>query len=144
MTDVQNRGKSQSDKNVIIVTGSSGSIGSAIVKALADHYRVLGFDRDSAPHPLSEAECICIDLSDRDKMDAAFDRVRTAHGRRISSVVHLAAYFDLTGESNPAYDAVNLGGTRNLLHSLKNFEVEQFFFFSTMLVHAPTKIAIDH
>ena len=93
MTDVQNRGKSQSDKNVIIVTGSSGSIGSAIVKALADHYRVLGFDRDSAPHPLSEAECICIDLSDRDKMDAAFDRVRTAHGRRISSVVHLAAYF---------------------------------------------------
>jgi nucleoside-diphosphate-sugar epimerase len=30
-------------------------------------------------------------------------------------------------------------GTARLLHALQSFEVEQFVFASTMLVHAPTK-----
>lgn len=125
--------------DVIIVTGSSGYIGSALVKSLAADYRVLGFDRDTAPHPPKEAECICIDLTDQDSLEAAFERVRTAHGNRIASIIHLAAYFDLTGKPNPAYDAVTLEGTRKLLQCLRGFELEQFVFFSTMLVHAPTR-----
>tara|TARA_Y100001933_G_scaffold196066_1_gene196522 strand:- start:5644 stop:8193 length:2550 start_codon:yes stop_codon:yes gene_type:complete len=127
------------NRDVVIVTGSSGYIGSAMVEALAGTYRVLGFDRETAPHPPADAECICIDLTDRESLQAAFDRVRTAHGNRIASVIHLAAYFDLTGEPSPAYDAVTLGGTRNLLQCLREFEVEQFVFVSTMLVHAPTR-----
>jgi nucleoside-diphosphate-sugar epimerase len=31
-----------------IVTGSSGFIGSALVEKLAEHYRVVGFDREIA------------------------------------------------------------------------------------------------
>lgn len=30
-------------------------------------------------------------------------------------------------------------GTERLLHGLRNFEVEQFIFSSTMLVHVPCK-----
>ena len=129
----------QAKRDVVIVTGSSGYIGSAIVESLAADYRVLGFDRETAPHPPKEAECICIDLTDQDSLEAAFERVRTAHGNRIASIIHLAAYFDLTGEPNPAYDAVTLGGTRKLLQCLRGFELEQFVFVSTMLVHAPTR-----
>jgi nucleoside-diphosphate-sugar epimerase len=123
----------------VIVTGSSGFIGSALVKRLAERYRVVGFDREVPPHPPAEAECICIDLTDDPSVAAAFRRVRTAYGGRVASVVHLAAYFDLTGEPSPMYEAVTVRGTERLLHALQDLEVEQFVFVSTMLVHAPTK-----
>src|SRR5690606_34029338 len=64
-------------------------------------------------------------------------RFREEHGERIASVVHLAAYFDFSGEDSPLYQAVNVEGTRNLLRALQGLQVEQFVYASTMLVHAP-------
>lgn len=126
-------------KEVVIVTGSSGFIGSAVVKRLAENYQVVGFDRDTPPHPPAEAECVCFDITDPESVNAAFERVRTAYGERIASVVHLAAYFDLTGEPNPKYDEVTVNGTARLLSALQKFKTEQFIFTSTMLVHGPTQ-----
>jgi len=62
--------------DVAIVTGSSGFIGSALVKRLAQRYRVIGFDREVPPHPPAEAECVCIDLTDESSVQAAFRLVR--------------------------------------------------------------------
>ncbi|WP_022698128.1 NAD-dependent epimerase/dehydratase family protein [Euryhalocaulis caribicus] len=126
-------------KDIVIVTGSSGYIGSEVVKRLAGDYQVIGFDRDTPPHPPAEAECVCFDITDETSIEAAFQRVRTAYGDRIASVIHLASYFDLTGEPNPKYDAVTVKGTESLLAALQDFQVEQFVFASTMLVHAPTR-----
>ena len=36
-------------------------------------------------------------------------------------MIHLAAYFDFTGEDNPLYDKVNIEGTRRLLKVLQSF-----------------------
>jgi nucleoside-diphosphate-sugar epimerase len=33
--------------DVVLVTGSSGLIGSAVIRRLADRYRLVGFDRES-------------------------------------------------------------------------------------------------
>jgi hypothetical protein len=63
---------------IVIVTGSSGFVGSALVEKLASRYRMVGFDRESKPHPPPQAECVCIDLGDETTIDAAFRRVRTA------------------------------------------------------------------
>lgn len=123
---------------VVIVTGSSGFIGAALIRRLAERYRVVGFDRDVPPHPPAEAECVCIDLADDSSVEAAFRRVRTAYGAHVASVVHLAAYFDLTGEPSPLYEAVTVKGTERLLRALQAFDVKQFVFASTMLVHAAT------
>ncbi|GAA0755923.1 NAD-dependent epimerase/dehydratase family protein [Actinomadura yumaensis] len=128
-----------SDRPVVIVTGSSGFIGSALVKRLAKRFRVIGFDRDLPPHPPAGAECVCIDLADDASVEAAFDRVRTGYGRKIASVIHLAAFFDLSGEPDPRYEAVTVRGTGRLLDGLQAFDVEQFVFSSTMLVHQPTE-----
>ncbi|HBM27329.1 MAG TPA: 3-oxoacyl-ACP reductase [Halomonas sp.] len=70
-----------SDKPVVIVTGSSGYIGSAIVKKLAARYRVIGFDRDAAPHPPAEAECVCVDVTDQ----ASIDEVLKTIGERFGA-----------------------------------------------------------
>tara|TARA_R110002049_G_scaffold72267_2_gene186440 strand:+ start:1240 stop:3792 length:2553 start_codon:yes stop_codon:yes gene_type:complete len=130
------------EKPLVIVTGSSGYIGSAVIEALASDYQLVGFDREAAPHPPADAECVCIDLTDEKSLATALERVQTAHGKDIASVVHLAAYFDLSGEPNDAYEQVTLGGTRRLLECLQPFDVEQFIFVSTMLVHAPTEPGI--
>src|SRR5690606_11182332 len=53
-------------------------------------------------------------------------------------VIHLAAYYDTTGEDDPRYDAVTVQGTRRLLSALRRFETQQFVFSSTLLVHAPS------
>jgi nucleoside-diphosphate-sugar epimerase/uncharacterized membrane protein len=52
-------------------------------------------------------------------------------------VIHLAAYFDFTGEESALYQSVNVNGTKNLLLALQGFDVERFIYVSTMLVHEP-------
>jgi hypothetical protein len=37
-------------------------------------------------------------------MKGAFERIRIAYGERIASVIHLAAYYDLSGEPSPLYE----------------------------------------
>lgn len=69
---------------------------------------------------------LCFDITDQASVDTALARVRLAYGDRIAACVHLAAYFDLTGEENPAYDAVTVDGTKRLLKGLQEFELEQF------------------
>jgi len=126
-------------KPTVIVTGSSGFIGSAVIERFAEHFDLVGLDRATSSTPPPAAECVCVDLTSDDSVAAALERVRLAHGTRIASVIHLAAYFDLTGEPDPRYEAVTIRGTERLLSALKAFEVEQFVFVSTMLAHAPTR-----
>lgn len=89
-----------------------------------------------APPPA--AEWVCIDLTSAG-VKGAFERVRIAYGDRIASVIHLAAYNDLSGEPSPLYEQITVRGTEWLLQHLQEFEVEQFIFTSTMLVHAPVE-----
>ena len=122
----------------VIITGSSGFIGSALIGEFAGRFDLVGFDRIASRAPPPQAECVCIDLTSDEGVRAAFERVRIAYGDRIASVVHLAAYYDLTGNPNQLYEEITLRGTERLLQSLQEFTVEQFIFSSTMLVHAPT------
>ena len=122
---------------VVVVTGSSGLLGSATVRRLADTFRVAGFDRAGDPHPPPEAECICVDVTSEESVQDGLRRVRYGYGDKITSVVHLAAYYDFSGKPSPMYEEVTVRGTERLLRGLRDFTVEQFIFSSTMLVHAP-------
>jgi nucleoside-diphosphate-sugar epimerase/uncharacterized membrane protein len=121
-------------KGTVIVTGT-GFIGSALINNLADRYSLVGLDRAATRQPPPAAECICIDLTSEEAIAAGLQRVRAAYGTRIASVIHLAAYFDLTGKPNSLYDEITVHGTEKLLRALQSFEVEQFVFGSSMLAH---------
>jgi nucleoside-diphosphate-sugar epimerase len=120
---------------VVLVTGYAGAIGRAVAARLRQRYRVVGFDRGCRGDPA----CIEADIGSSASLARALAAVRERHGTRIASVIHLAAYFDMTGEPNPLYDEVNVEGTQRLLEALGGLEVEQFVYASTMLVHAPTE-----
>ncbi len=122
------------DPPLVLITGAAGDLGTALAQALAWGYTVVGLDR---PGTTAAIPLIEVDLGSEASVRRALGEVGQAHGRRIASVIHLAAYFDFTGEDNPLYERVNEQGTRALLQALQEFEVEQFLYAGTMLVHQP-------
>lgn len=121
-------------KPLVVITGAAGKIGTALVKALETKYRVVGIDLSKKG---AACEVIETDLTSRDAVTLAVKKLVERHGAKIASVIHLAAYFDFTGEESPAYEAVNVEGTRNLVEALRQCEVEQIIYSGTMLVHRP-------
>lgn len=116
------------EKEIVLVTGICGRIGSAIRKKLEKKYEVIGFDRTRCEGMLE------LDLSSDESVKKAFSRLPK---KKIASVIHLAAYYSFDQQHSPLYDEVTVRGTERLLKALQDFEVEQFIFSSTMLVHKP-------
>jgi nucleoside-diphosphate-sugar epimerase/uncharacterized membrane protein len=127
--------KSSDSKPLIVITGAAGEIGSALTRALKRRYFVAGLDLKPAEGADASHS---FDLSSAESVQLALEKLTRGRSRRIAAVIHLAAYFDFTGEESPLYQAVNVDGTRNLLEALQAYEVERFIYSSTMLVHAPT------
>lgn len=120
------------DKPVVLVTGAAGNIGTALTEKLRDRFEVVGLDTDTESDVI---EIVEIDLTDDASVSAALGKVREMHGGKFASVLHLAAYFDFSGKEKPQYEAVNEKGTERLLKALQEFDVGQFVYASTMLVH---------
>lgn len=127
----------ETQRPVVLITGASGFIGSALVRRLSDQYTVVALDRAGSPKS-AHAQSVAFDLKSDESVRVALDEVGRRFGRHIASVVHLAAYYDIMGEPNPLYEQITVQGTRRLIDGLQSFEVEQFIYASSMLVHAPT------
>jgi len=123
----------EKEKPIVLITGSSGNIGTALTTSLKKDYRIIGFDREK------ESADIVMDLTSESSINQAFQTFKKRYGKKIAAVIHLAAYFDFTGEDTPLYEEVNVKGTKKLLQKLQDFEVERFIYASTMLVHEPGK-----
>ena len=124
-------------KDIVLITGIGGFLGLSLSKALAQDYCVIGLDRlsECSKYP----DCVPCDLTSDSAVKKAMDELRKRFGNHFASVIHLSGYYDFTGEPNPLYEEVNVKGTRRLLQALQDFEIEQFVYASTMLVHAPTE-----
>lgn len=125
-------------KDTILVTGASGRLGYPVAKRLAESFNVVGFDRRAPSHPPPSAECLYVDLTSDKSVRRGLQAIRELHGNRLAAVIHLAAYYDFSGAPSPLYDTITVRGTELLLRMLQDFEVEQFIFSSTDLVHMPS------
>lgn len=131
--------KENPSKELVVITGSSGLIGSSLIQRLAPRYRIVGLDKVSPPRALPQAEAIGFDITDKASIRAALERIRYAYGDRIASVIHLAAYYSFSEKDSPAYDRINVEGTRKFIEELHSFDVGQFVFSSSDLIYKPSE-----
>jgi nucleoside-diphosphate-sugar epimerase/uncharacterized membrane protein len=124
-------------RSVVLMTGAGGFLGRALTEALSAEFTVIGLERSAGK--VARAEFLQCDITSDDSVAAMVREVQSRYGGHVASVVHLAGYYDFSGEPNPLYRKVNEEGTRRLLRHLQALEVEQFVFASSMLVHAPTE-----
>ncbi|HEY4254732.1 MAG TPA: NAD(P)-dependent oxidoreductase [Chlamydiales bacterium] len=125
------------EKQVVIVTGSCGRIGANVVRRLGQKYRIVGFELLKAIYASDHEELVPVDISSDESVQQAFTHIRATYGNKIASVVHLAAYYSFSEKHSDKYEQITVRGTERLLKALQGFEVGQFLFTSTMLVHAP-------
>jgi dihydroflavonol-4-reductase len=130
----------QSDRpQTVLITGASGLIGNRLAERLKEKYTLVGMDLESPEEEQSPVDQVDTDLTDDASTRQGLQQVRARHGNRLASVIHLAAYYDFSGEPSPLYDELTVEGTRRLLRELhaQEFEVEQFIFSSSLLVMQP-------
>ena len=119
----------------VVVTGSSGFLGSAIVVELARRYRVLGIDqrepgavlRQAAPSARFEIA----DIADR----AALARIFSAEAQQsggLNFVVHFAAFYHFDRDARPEYTTSNIHGTRNVVDLAAQLGAKRLVFASSL------------
>jgi nucleoside-diphosphate-sugar epimerase len=126
-------------KPVVVIMGSSGLIGTRLSRLLVPDYHVVGLDIKPPAEPVPGATWIECDLTDDKAVPAVLHRVAKDFGDQFASVVHLAAYYDFSGEPSSLYQDLTIEGTRRLLKTLQRYQVQQFAFVSTLLVMEPAE-----
>src|SRR5688500_16460637 len=125
------------ERPVVLVTGSAGLIGTRLVDALFPGFTPVGLDLKPPERSVTGAGWIECDMTEDESVAQALATVRERYGDHLASVVHLAAYYDFSGEPSPLYQRLTVDGTRRLLVGLRQFQVEQFVFSSSLLVMKP-------
>src|SRR3954453_11608428 len=118
----------QSDAGAALVTGASGFIGSAVVRALLDQgSRVRALiepgrsDENLAGLPI---ERIRGDIRDPAVLDDAVDE--------ISTVFHLAAIYRFWAKDPDLFYDVNVGGTMNVIRAVERAKCRRLVYTSTV------------
>lgn len=130
------------ESGIVIVTGSNGTIGDAVMRRFSGRFdEVVGFDRKAPDPPPPGCTAVAVDITSDESVREGLSMIREHHGAHVASVIHLAAYYDFLGEPSEKYDEITVRGTGRLLRGVRDlgFQVEQFVFSSTMLVHRPAE-----
>ena len=128
------------EKGIILVTGSNGLIGQAVMRRFVGRFTdVVGFDRKAPAPPPPGCVHVAVDITSDESVRDGLAAIHAHHGERVASVIHLAAYYDFFGAPSNKYDEITVKGTGRLLRELRaqGFQTEQLVFSSTMLVHRP-------
>ena len=118
----------------LVVTGASGFIGSYIIDFLKEDFLIFAIARRSRKeanipyHPnLHWLQC---DVSNQTALKQASEYVNKNGGSDF--ILHLAAFYDFTYKDNPAYQTVNIDGTKNMLEFAVGTNTRRFIFASSL------------
>lgn len=120
-------------KGRILVTGSSGQIGSELVAALRQRYGTVSVVAcDIRPSKSVSDPFEAADATRRD----ALRRIIQRHG--IRTIYHLVSILSAAGEQNPGLAwSVNIESLRNVLDLATEFEMEKVFWPSSIAAFGP-------
>ncbi|MEJ2655863.1 MAG: NAD-dependent epimerase/dehydratase family protein, partial [Desulfobacterales bacterium] len=118
----------------IVVTGASGFIGRHFVIAVSGKYRLFCIARRSQKEvgiPYHDnIHWLQVDITNRQNLMNVFSYIKDHGGA--DYVLHLAGYYDFTYKENPAYEKINVTGTRNVLDMSKLLEIKRFIFSGSL------------
>lgn len=103
----------------VLITGGNGFIGTNLVAQLKKNYQVVCIIKNPS-YRINGAKIIYGDVADEDVVSQSV--------KGVDAIVHLAAIID---PFNKDIGKVNVGATRLLVNSAKNFGVKKFIFIST-------------
>ncbi len=112
----------------VLVTGGSGFVGANLVSTLLDRgYRVRSFDRAPSPLPAQPGlEVLQGDICDRDVVAGAVAGVDTIF--HTAALIALMGGASVTDEYRQRSFAVNVEGTKNLVHAAQAAGVKRFVY----------------
>jgi nucleoside-diphosphate-sugar epimerase len=121
----------------IVVTGASGFIGRHFVIAVSEKYRLFCIARRSQKEvgiPYHKnIHWLQLDITNQKNLLNAFKYIKDHGGAEF--VLHLSGYYDFTMKENPAYEKINVTGTRYVLDMSKSLEIKRFIFSSSVAAY---------
>lgn len=118
----------------VIITGATGFLGGRLMRQLRKEYQIFAIGRRS-PKEAGAPEgpgihWFRVDIGHLDPLREVFHRIRDMGGADL--LLHLAAYYDFTGEDHPEYTRTNVMGTRNVLELSAPLKLRKFIFTSSV------------
>jgi 3beta-hydroxy-delta5-steroid dehydrogenase/steroid delta-isomerase len=112
----------------VLVTGGSGFVGANLVTTLLDRgYQVRSFDRAASPLPQHpKLQVLHGDITDAAVCAAAVDGIDTVF--HTAAIIELMGGASVTDEYRKRSYAVNVDGTKNLVHAAQKAGVKRFVY----------------
>jgi nucleoside-diphosphate-sugar epimerase len=118
----------------LIITGATGFLGSRLIKELHPHYEIYAVGRRTPQEAGAlqgpDIHWFCVDIGYFEPLREVFYRIRQLGGADL--LLHLAGYYDFTGEQHPEYLRTNVNGTRNVLELAAPLNLKRLFFTSSI------------
>lgn len=127
----------------ILVTGSTGQIGSELTLALrkkhgGENVIAAGHRRQPSEELLKSGPFEQVDLSNEENIE------KTVKEYDVDTVYHLAAVLSATGEENPqAAWAINMGSLYNILEVARKLQLVRVFWPSSIAVFGPSSPRVN-
>jgi nucleoside-diphosphate-sugar epimerase len=127
-------------KRLVVITGASGFIGSAICVDLAKDFTVIAIDRrepsDQLRRAAPETVWHIIDIAGNQALSEVFARTANDLGQ-IDFVIHLAAYYDFGTDWVPEYQRTNVDGTARVVDASVKVGAKRLLFASSIAAMEP-------
>jgi len=130
-------------KQIVVITGASGFLGSAVCLDLIKDFTVLAIDRREPSEKLRMLSPKVIwhilDIADARKTSDLFVKIKSEFGG-IDFLIHFAAYYDFDDEWVGEYQRTNVTGTANLIKASIYSGIKRFIFASSVAAMEPPAI----
>ena len=127
-------------REITIITGAAGFLGSAVAVDLSKDRQIIAIDRRKPVHDLTHRAEGAVwhqtDISDGSALRAVFRETLRTYGR-IDFVVHFAAFYDFGTRWWDEYERTNIGGTSTLLQCAMDAKVKRLVFASSIAAMLP-------